>query len=88
MVFVERQTNPRIWDDTDPPSRKAVITQNSVMIYTDGEDPYMISKSEFDAMLAGDDPEAEPVFETCTAKKWTGKICGRDLPCRYHTDSD
>ena len=29
-------------------------------------------------------PEPEPEPESCVAIKWTGGVCGRSLPCRYH----
>jgi len=40
-------------------------------------------EAELDAF--GDQIEtAEP--ETCQAVKDDGEVCGRDLPCRYHSD--
>lgn len=39
-----------------------------------------------------DDKEApvgqEPEGETCQTVKSDGEVCGRDLPCPYHTEDD
>lgn len=38
--------------------------------------------SESDADAEGDAPE------TCTAVKTDGEVCGRDLPCPYHSETE
>lgn len=30
----------------------------------------------------------EKVVETCQVEKSNGEICGRELPCAYHSDED
>lgn len=30
----------------------------------------------------------ERAGETCTVEKSDGEVCGRELPCRFHSDTD
>jgi len=95
MALVQPSTNRQVWIDYDAENddvRKAVITQNVVMLYRNGQETEMVSKAEFEALVAGGEPEpvAEPVPETCEVViknlLLADKVCGRDLPCRYHTE--
>lgn len=36
----------------------------------------------------GCDPDTLVTTPTCDVQKHDGEICGRDLPCPYHTDPD
>jgi len=45
--------------------------------------------ADADALLGADDADAGGgPADTCDAVKLDGEVCGRDLPCPYHTDDD
>ena len=80
MAFVLSPTR-NVWTDSETRD-KAVVTSDGVTLYQHGEDPQTLTKAEFD-VLRGEEPVVEP--DSCTQRKLLGGVCGRDLPCRYHT---
>lgn len=46
----------------------------------DGSDPQIESDTDTDT-----DADTDESVETCTVVKQDGDICGRELPCRYHS---
>ena len=68
-----------------------------VRYVTDGRGAYRTREYHFapgDAQTVADDVAArlterddfEAVTETCSVEKSDGEVCGRELPCRYHSD--
>ena len=47
-----------------------------------------IAVEDAEAIVGYTAPEpvvAEPEPQSCETTTWLGKVCGRDLPCRYHS---
>jgi|GEM_PF-5910796 len=41
-----------------------------------------------DEILLEDEPPPDDVAETCDTVKADGDVCGRELPCPYHSESE
>jgi len=84
-------THPYARRGTAPPSA-ATVGGDTYQIDTDGtvEAPADVARALADAWGAayGCDPEDLLVTATCDAVKSDGEVCGRERPCRYHSDED
>lgn len=78
-AFVRRRTGieygpPDYFDDTETDDQ-------------DGEPPEQEpDDADADEAAEAGDSETEDAAETCSAVKQDGEVCGRDLPCQYHSE--
>ena len=54
----------------------------------DGGDADETESGSDDEQTSGEDSDAEPDSGTCDAVKTDGEVCGRELPCPYHSDEE
>lgn len=83
-----RVVHPRTLEDKLPPAYVDVDGE-SVPTDVDGAFDVPIEAAGWIRELAetyGVDPEA--LCDTCLVEKSDGEVCGRDLPCQYHTDDE
>lgn len=86
-------THPLANRDTSPPEAVSVAPGESYDVVDGVVDvPDAAAERLADVWAARYDVDAAALLDhgaaTCDAVKSDGEVCGRELPCQYHSDSD